>query len=631
MKIGPPTEVKTHRDDLQRMCVARQLNNEFNEMWEEEAFNIWTLPLFLYKHYWEIIDQEKKRKVPFVPWNGKQEELIHNLKNYPYWIILKARRMGVTEILCREALKYALFLRDQNIPFISKNLRDARKTIRIMKNQHNWLLGKADFMRYPLLKDSADMMLFAHTEKDEFGNTIVKGFNNLIQAFPRGEDAVSGETATKVLLDEFALQPNTHDLFAYALPIIEGTGAHFTISSTARGLGNKHSQLYMQARDYWELHDKTQETIFKPFTMLFFDRPGRTQKHWDQFLSDTGNLNLTQQEYPRTADEAMQASSGCIFDVPALKYMLKYARGKPDIGHGKLVAERIDLGNGIFGKCIKGTIQFIPYEFGGDLKVFKAYDPTHNYAAGVDGALGVPKGDYTVCQIMDLVSGEIVAVYRKRDNPERCADEIEILCKWYSIEELPLAVVEKDGPGIAILQRLKQIYPNIYSTEKLDGYANVVDYTRLGTNTRGGTKETYLGYLQKYIYNCVKRDPDNPEKIIGRSDFGWINDPVTLEECLNYIEYESESGINKKYGADKDAKMDAEGEGSEKMHDDTVIGAMQCCIGLNHLGKQKVKEEKKVREETHLDRLFARKHKIVTIADLQMDKSGTKELMSIFQ
>lgn len=619
-------DLKCHKVNLQKQYKAKRTHTkEFDQMFSEEIANIVKDPIYIYRNYWKIIDQITGRMIPFVPWDGEQEELIYNINIYPYWVIVKSRRNGVTEILCRESLKRALLYNHQYIPYISKNQRDSIKTIRIVRDQHNWLTGEADFLRSPLLSDNAQMLQFGYTEPDDFGNKIVKGSNSIIQAFPKGEDAVSGVTATTVPWDEAALQPNTHELFAYALPIIEGTGAEFIISSTARGVGNKHSQLYRQSVDYWERQLEDKKTKFKSMFIGFFARPGRTQADWNSHLREIGNINLCKQEYPRTAEEAFQASSGCVFDIPTLMYMLNNAPLKPMVGSGKFVAERERHPDGIEGKCNTATITFIPVDYGYEVKIYKEYNPQHNYIAGIDVAMNVPGGDYTVCQIFDLFTGEQVAVYRFRKNPELCANDCEILCKWYGE---PLAIIEKDGPGLAFLQRFRQIYDNIHGRETIDGIVDKVDYQKLGTSTRGTTKEAYIGLVMTFIYNSVKRDPENPEIITGRSNWGWIYDPVTLEEGLNFVGEETDSGHVKMH-ADKDAKMDSEDEGSEKMHDDTVIGVMQVCIGIKNEGRQIRKEKSKSKIITILDQFWGEHpdNEYGIIPNLQAPKGNLRAIL----
>lgn len=572
--------LKCYRADLQRQYKERRTHTkEYEQMLNSEICNIWLDPVYLYLHYWDITDSETGRIIKFIPW-PRQEELIYALNSgHKFWVNLKSRRMGFTEIAARENLKSALFKPNQDIIVLSKNQEFANEYVRKIKNQHNWLIGKADFLRSPMLHEKVDMLHFGYEIKDDFGSKITQGRNSKITAFPRGESAVVGATATDVFMDEFGLQPNSHTLFAYTFPVVEGTGARLIISSTFRGFGTKHAQLFRQAYDFWELGKTEKETRFKWFFLGYFDRPGRTQATWDADLREYANPNLLKTEYPRTWQEAFQASSDCYFDVPALQYMLDKAPMKPQFGYGKLVAERTHLSEGIYGKCKPETIEFVETGLGGDLKVFKLYNINHLYIAGIDCAQGSnPKSNYTVCEIFDLHTGEQCAVYRVRKTPEQCADDSEVLCKWYGE---PLAIIEKDGPGLAFLQRFRQIYSKIYGRETIDGIVDKVDYTRLGTSTRQTTKVAYMGLVIQFIYKCVKRNPDDASEIIGRSNYGWLYDTVTIEECLNYIE--TESG---RLEADKRAKMDTEGEGDEKMCDDTVMALMQFCIGLKNEGRQ---------------------------------------------
>jgi len=369
------------------------------------------------------------------------------------------------------------------------------------------------------------------------------------------------------------------------------------MASTAEGFSTTHSKLYLQGVNYWHKGRKDQYTRFKPFFMGYFERPGRTQEQWDKELADfNGDVNMCKQEYPRTAEEAMQANSKCTFNVQTLRFMYENAPLKPMIGSGKLIANRPELSPGIYGKCNTQSIQFIPQQFGAELKIYLQPDLTHPYIAGIDCGMGVHR-DYTVCQIFDMVTGEQAAIYRNNiKTPEQCADDVEILCKWYGE---PLSIIERDGPGLAFLQRFKQIYNQIYGPETLDGFIDKVNYQKLGTSTRRTVKEAYIGLVQSFIYKAVERNPQNADDITGRSKFGWLYDMTTIEECLNYVT--TDTG---KMEADREVRMELDKDGSEEMHDDTVIALMQCCIKLVESDRKTNQYQTKNKPYNIIDRIY---------------------------
>lgn len=590
--------LKSYRKDLQKQWTEGKVNTkEYIRMRDEEITNIFLDPTFLYTYYWEIED-DTGRIVPFHLWL-KQEEFIWGINDprYRFWVNLKSRRMGFTEMLIREMLKDALLKNNQNEIVISQNQAKANIIIRKLKQQHQWLKGKADFLRSPVYAERIDQVHFGYSEKDALHTTVIKGQNSIVTAYPKGENAVVGETARgKVFWDEMTLQDNTHAVFAYLLPILEGTDASLIVSGTARGMGNKLYELFTNAFE-------GRSNGFKWFFMGYFDRPGRTQATWDAEVNKVGSKQLVMQEYPRTPEEAFQASGQCIFDVPTLKYMLKHAPSKPEFGQGILTAPRQELAEGIYGKCNEQYIKFVETGVGGAVKVFVPYNPEHEYLCGVDCALGKGRNnDYTFAWILDLVTGEQVATYRKKDMPEHCADDIEVLCKWYGS---PLAIVERDSPGLAFLQRFRQIYSNIHGKTDVEGWIDTTDYTKLGTSTRHQNKETFISGLVKFVWDCVERDNDTGD-IIGRSKWGWINDSTTLEEMLNFVR--TETG---RLEADKDAKMGDDDGSDEKMHDDSVTSGMQIIIGLSSSGRYYLSNKSHTKIQSFISRILDNELKIM--------------------
>ena len=141
------------------------------------------------------------------------------------------------------------------------------------------------------------------------------------------------------------------------------------------------------------------------------------------------------------------------------------------------------------------------------------------YVAGADVGEGLPKGDKSVCKIIDWETAEEVAVLRGRWRPEIFARKAAELCREYFHAFLG---VEANNHGHSTLNTLEHGNPNL----GVDPYPNL--YRRPTPSGEPG----HLGW-----YTDGKTRPillDNLESAIRNQELK-VNDQTLLAECRAFV------------------------------------------------------------------------------------------------
>lgn len=316
-----------------------------------------------------------------------QEQLLQLLNVWRRVIVLKARQLGVSWLMAAHALWLCTFRPASNVMFFSKGQTEAIE----MKNRAKFIHDHLpEFLQLEIGKDNDDLLTFPQMDSK-------------IQSFPATEDAGRGETATLVVLDEWASMFYARSLYVALLPTVE----HGTLIgiSTAKGTGNLFHEIYAGA--------KKGENSFAPVFIPYNIIEGRDEAFRKNAERDMPGF-MALQEYPEFEAEAFLVAGSCMFDVARLK--------------------RMPVTNPIAA----------PFP---DCEIYAPFDPTHRYGVGVDTALGVNNAsmnrkDWSVCKIMDLTTGEQAAKCRSQKSIEEFAKLSYMLLEMYGFpyvvpEELP--------------------------------------------------------------------------------------------------------------------------------------------------------------------------------------------------
>jgi len=187
-------------------------------------------------------------------------------------------------------------------------------------------------------------------------------------------------------------------------------------------------------------------------------------------------------------------------------------------------------------------------EFEG-FKIYHEKEFDDEYQIGVDPASFGQ--DYSAVIIVSKRHGNVVATWKGQISADGLAEKISRIGRIY---RYPKVIIEKNGIGLAALNSLKKVYPNIYQEEVFDNITKT-KRQRLGWTTTFANKPLLLDNFLKLLRENRIRIYD--ERIINEmKTFVWSDEAKT-----------------KGLGADKE------------FHDDMVIAAALAFWGV----KSKVK------------------------------------------
>lgn len=409
----------------------------------------------------------------------------------------------------------------------------------------------------------------------EFNTKDGKGLNSALRVATAGkEDFGSGQLIHLCHLSELAKWPegNTESLLTSILQCVpDELGTEVAMESTAKGIGGLFYDYFWGARYRLfvskldvdgqaviveEVNENAPEDNL--YTSLFipwfcfeeykadslpadFKRVTKDSKDFEKYgdeveLADTygladnqlywrrltiankcgGSQDIFAQEYPATPTEAFLGSGRPVFDVMKVKRLME-AAPKPETRY----------------TCQIHSQQWLVDERGG-LRVWKEPKPGRHYIVSADVAEGLEKGDFSVADVIDHMTGEQVAQWHGKPTPTDFAHILNALGKRYN--EAWLAV-ERNNHGLTTVSWLVEMrYPKIY--------AEMV--------------------------------PDPPGK--PRKRYGWLTDsktrPMIIDQIIMEMAEDSHGIVCKEtfnemlaFKVQKDGKMEAD----LGMHDDRVI------------------------------------------------------------
>lgn len=282
-----------------------------------------------------------------------------------------------------------------------------------------------------------------------------------------------------------------------------------------------------------------------------------------------GDVEIFNQEYPSTPEEAFIVSGRPKFNIGALR---KYSSlVKPPLKTGYL----FDRGN---------VVDFIE-DAKGYISIWKEPEEGKYYCIGADVAEGGELGDYS-CGLVGDEDFDVVAKWYGHIDPDLFGDELVKLAKYYNQAYIGC---EANNHGLTTLKRIQYLeYWNIYYQKTYDRMSDQLT-SKLGWTTSPKTKPLMIDKLAEYIR----------EMYIG------IYDELIISELFTYI-IEDNGSTNAQYGC----------------HDDTVMALavlLQVLLeGRNENYEPEIVKNKKVRKILNneiVDDLFEKKIEKDEIAD----------------
>lgn len=251
----------------------------------------------------------------------------------------------------------------------------------------------------------------------------------------------------------------------------------------------------------------------------------------EEVVSSTGAPWDHFESYPITPDEAFQSSGICAFDRLSLQYQRLKGVCKP-LWVGEISLVNIEAGtvDTSMIRAVGDDETLMPRKSeNNQLKTDRLYiwempDDTAFYQISSDTALGVPDGDYSVCQVIRLGEGAEpdtqVAEWWGHCPPTEFAKINAALGLWYhGINSAAEIATEYQGPGISCGDKLKDLdYPNLYRMVHKDRVTNMyTNWWHWVTNQK--TRDLIIATTNEALlaHTCIIR---SEELIDEMYDFG---------------------------------------------------------------------------------------------------------------
>ena len=492
-----------------------------------------------------------------------QDEALDTWNNNRFTVIVKARQLGFTTLAMADVLWHCLFQPGSNLLLVSKNQDSANKN-----------LGRVKFMYQFLpewMKERGPTLTKAAEYKLEFD--YPDGMKCQVKSFAGTETAGAGETATMVILDEFALMPDPTNTYRTIMPTTDA-GGRLIIISTARGAYNEFAKIYKNAKN----KQNQFMPIFQPWnaSRLITEVEYETKRR--EFAANPWEFYS---EYPSNDVEAFRES------------------GNPRF---------INLPHDISDEFFRGSLTEDEYgvhfdqEEDGNFWVYDLNpDPGLGYYIGADPAQG-RGGDYSTAHVLSVDEDgmpRIVGFYRCNTvEPVTWAAEMDKLGRFFTGKygAAMLAVEDQGGQGQLPINELHRnlLYPRPY-VFRPTGRRGVQRSDRLFSFPMSADRRRMV--IDKLAEFLSDANGDNPS-LRGLH-------PLLLEELHQFVRQELPGG-GVRYAADYGC------------HDDLV---MSLAIGLwvlfeNHevTAPAKSNDEGTVR----VDLVKMREIRSKTIADAEM-------------
>jgi len=249
---------------------------------------------FLHK-YWHIAHPAHGRIL--FDLRRAQSTALQHWDRHRYSLTLKARQIGWTTLVAAHQFWLAFFFSDQNIIDLS---RTERESVLLLRK------SKYGFQHLPeWMVERGPKSLVEHQQKMGFDN------GSQITSMPSASDPARGESATLVVVDEWAFLPNPEEAWASIEPVAD-VGGRIIGLSTANGSGNFFHELWVGS-----------ETGTNRFEPMFFPWSATEDRDeiWYQSKKESMLAWQLAQEYPTSPEEAFIKSGNPVFDLDVLDNM----------------------------------------------------------------------------------------------------------------------------------------------------------------------------------------------------------------------------------------------------------------------------------------------------------------------
>lgn len=388
---------------------------------------------YFINNYCYIYDAADGGWIPFTLW-PMQAQALKVIDQNKQSVILKARQIGLTWLCLARALWLMIYRDIAVVSIFSRREVDAK-----------YLLGE-DRLR-GMYNHLPDWMLEGHETVTD--NVLEWGISNgsVARSFPTS--AGDSYTATYVMVDEADLAEDLNSLLRSVKPTIANGGKIVLLSRADKEKPmSAFKEIYQEAvkgNNGWA-----------PIFLPWYAHPGRTQEWYEEEKKDiqsrTKALDDLYEQYPNTADEAL-APRATDKRIPMdwLRDVYKAEEGDRNLG-------------------LEG------------LTVFRKPETGRSYVIGADPAEGNPNSDPSAAVVLDVSTGEEVAIIQSTYQPNTFTDYLEKLSRFYNDAEV---LCERNNHGHAVLLKFAE-----------DGFEGTLN----GLDTRPGWLNSSKGKAVMYTH-----------------------------------------------------------------------------------------------------------------------------------
>lgn len=357
-------------------------------------------PVYFCKTYLKVISLDEGL-VPFDLYPYQETMFDHFNKNR-FSIVLACRQSGKSISSVGYIIWFACFHSEKTIAVLANKGATARE-----------MLG-----RITLMLENLPFFLQPGTKALNKGSIEFSNNSRIIAAATSGS-SIRGMSVNLLFLDEFAFVENANEFYTSTYPVISaGKDTKVIVTSTANGIGNTFHKIWEGAVQ------KVNE--FVPFTVNWWDVPGRDEEWKRQTIANTSQLQFDQEfgnTFYGTGDTLINAET-----------LLGFRASNP--------LESLE---------------------GADLLIYERPIKDHEYIMTVDVSKGRGQ-DYSTFNVIDISTRPFKQVAVYRNNTISPILFPNIIYKYGNLYNDAYVVIESNDQGTLVCQGLYQDleYENIH-------------------------------------------------------------------------------------------------------------------------------------------------------------------------
>jgi hypothetical protein len=383
---------------------------------------------------------------------------LNHWKKNRYSLTLKARQIGWSTLVAAHVAWLAIFKADQNIIMISRTEREAvtllRKTKFGFRSLPSWVA------------DRAPSQVGDNQQRIQLSN------GSQISSMPSASDPARGESATLIVVDEWAFLPNPEEAWASIEPVADVGGSIIGLS-TPNGSGNFFHGLWVGST--------TGNNQFKPMFQPWSANSDRDQEWYEAKKRALPSWQLAQ-EYSSNPEEAFIRSGRTVFDIDALNAMVVPV--EPQRGFLQELTSNRDF---------QWRPNYDDINPNDPLRVWETPKMNTAYVIGADTAEGLEWGDYSSAHVISMETGSVVATWHGHIAADLFADELFKLGLWYNTA---LLGVESNNHGLTTITALRRLgYQKLFRRRRLNSTAGRTAMMEFGWQTSKTSKPLMIDEL----------------------------------------------------------------------------------------------------------------------------------------